>query len=179
MCARPPGLTTVDYLWRWDPDWFWVSQIFPGLRSGLVRRLLGEKYLRSDVYKRCSLPPSPQTPADARALTHTHTHMHARTHARTHTETYRHTRTCARAFTSRRTQTHSHPQTDTHGVVTDANGWLTGTGLRSFNDTIIRTFGQPRREELVIQDFEIPAEHCEAWIHSHFALVPEGRGAVP
>jgi cyclopropane-fatty-acyl-phospholipid synthase len=45
-------LTTDGYLWRWDTDWFWVSQIFPGLRSSTFRRLLGPKRLGSASYKR-------------------------------------------------------------------------------------------------------------------------------
>jgi FAD/FMN-containing dehydrogenase len=44
-------LRTQDYLWRWDADWFWVTQIFPGLTWRLVRWLCGPHMLRSDVYK--------------------------------------------------------------------------------------------------------------------------------
>ncbi|CAK0872373.1 unnamed protein product [Prorocentrum cordatum] len=44
-------LSTLDYLWRWDADWFWVTQIFPGLGWRFVRYLCGSTMLRSDVYK--------------------------------------------------------------------------------------------------------------------------------
>lgn len=44
-------LTTEDYLWRWDSDWFWCTQIFPGLTWRAVRWLCGPELLRSDVYK--------------------------------------------------------------------------------------------------------------------------------
>jgi len=44
-------LSTSDYLWRWDADWFWCTQIFPGLRSWLIRWLCGDAVLRSDNYK--------------------------------------------------------------------------------------------------------------------------------
>nr|WP_243754173.1 FAD-binding oxidoreductase [Labedaea rhizosphaerae] len=42
-------LTTRDYLWRWDTDWFWCSAAL-GVQNRLVRLLLGRKRLRSDVY---------------------------------------------------------------------------------------------------------------------------------
>ncbi len=44
-------LTTYDYLWRWDTDWFWCSQPF-GAQHPLVRRLWPARYRRSDVYHR-------------------------------------------------------------------------------------------------------------------------------
>lgn len=44
-------LTTSDYLWRWDSDWFWCTQIFPGLTQRIIRELCGPELLRSDVYK--------------------------------------------------------------------------------------------------------------------------------
>lgn len=44
-------LTVKDYIWRWDSDWFWCTQIFPGLSLWLVRYLCGPKLLRSDQYK--------------------------------------------------------------------------------------------------------------------------------
>jgi FAD/FMN-containing dehydrogenase len=44
-------LTTRDYLWRWDPDWFWCSQAF-GVQHPLVRRAWPRRYKRSDVYRR-------------------------------------------------------------------------------------------------------------------------------
>ncbi len=42
-------LTARDYLWRWDTDWFWCSRAF-GAQRPWVRRALGRRYLRSDVY---------------------------------------------------------------------------------------------------------------------------------
>jgi FAD/FMN-containing dehydrogenase len=42
-------LSTRDYLWRWDTDWFWCSAAL-GVQNRLVRLLLGRKRLRSDVY---------------------------------------------------------------------------------------------------------------------------------
>jgi FAD/FMN-containing dehydrogenase len=42
-------LTTYDYLWRWDTDWFWCSGAF-GLSKPWVRRLWPRRYRRSDVY---------------------------------------------------------------------------------------------------------------------------------
>jgi len=44
-------MPTLDYLWRWDADWFWCTQIFPGLRWWIVRWLCGPALLRSDNYK--------------------------------------------------------------------------------------------------------------------------------
>jgi FAD/FMN-containing dehydrogenase len=47
-------LTVVDYLWRWDTDWFWCSRAF-GVQRPWVRRLVGPagpRLLRSDVYWR-------------------------------------------------------------------------------------------------------------------------------
>ena len=44
-------LTTYDYLWRWDTDWFWCSGAF-GLHRPRVRRLWPRRYRRSDVYRR-------------------------------------------------------------------------------------------------------------------------------
>jgi FAD/FMN-containing dehydrogenase len=44
-------ISTLNYLWRWDADWFWCTQIFPGLKLWLVRWLCGDHMLRSDNYK--------------------------------------------------------------------------------------------------------------------------------
>ena len=44
-------LTTRDYLWRWDTDWFWCSRAF-GAQHPRVRRLWPKRWLRSDVYWR-------------------------------------------------------------------------------------------------------------------------------
>ena len=42
-------LTTHDYLWRWDTDWFWCSQAF-GAQHPLVRRFWPRRYRRSRSY---------------------------------------------------------------------------------------------------------------------------------
>ncbi|HEY2763986.1 MAG TPA: FAD-binding oxidoreductase [Pseudonocardiaceae bacterium] len=42
-------LTTHDYLWRWDTDWFWCSGAF-GVQHPVVRRLWPRRFRRSDVY---------------------------------------------------------------------------------------------------------------------------------
>ena len=42
-------LTTEDYLWRWDTDWFWCSRAL-GVQHPLVRPFVPRKLLRSDVY---------------------------------------------------------------------------------------------------------------------------------
>jgi FAD/FMN-containing dehydrogenase len=44
-------LTTHDYLWRWDTDWFWCSRAF-GVQNPLVRRVWPAAKKRSDVYRR-------------------------------------------------------------------------------------------------------------------------------
>jgi len=44
-------LTISDYLWRWDPDWFWCSKPF-GVQQPLVRKLWPRRYRRSDVYRK-------------------------------------------------------------------------------------------------------------------------------
>ncbi|HEY7488169.1 MAG TPA: FAD-binding oxidoreductase [Streptosporangiaceae bacterium] len=44
-------LTVHDYLWRWDPDWFWCSRAF-GVQQPLIRRAWPRRYKRSDVYRR-------------------------------------------------------------------------------------------------------------------------------
>jgi FAD/FMN-containing dehydrogenase len=44
-------LTTHDYLWRWDTDWFWCSAAL-GAQHPLVRRAWPRRYRRSDVYRR-------------------------------------------------------------------------------------------------------------------------------
>lgn len=48
-----PGdyLTTHDYLWRWDTDWFWCSRAF-GAQHPLLRPLWPRALKRSDVYRR-------------------------------------------------------------------------------------------------------------------------------
>ena len=42
-------LSTRDYIWRWDTDWFWCSRAL-GLQNPIVRPLLPRRLLRSDVY---------------------------------------------------------------------------------------------------------------------------------
>ena len=44
-------LTTYDYLWRWDTDWFWCSRAF-GAQHPLVRRVWPRRLRRSDTYHR-------------------------------------------------------------------------------------------------------------------------------
>lgn len=48
-----PGdyLTTHDYLWRWDTDWFWCSRAF-GVQNPAVRALWPRRFKRSDVYRK-------------------------------------------------------------------------------------------------------------------------------
>jgi FAD/FMN-containing dehydrogenase len=42
-------LSLRDFIWRWDPDWFWCSRSF-GMQNPLLRRLLGRWMLRSERY---------------------------------------------------------------------------------------------------------------------------------
>jgi FAD/FMN-containing dehydrogenase len=42
-------LTMLDYLWRWDTDWFWCSRAF-GAQHPVVRRVWPRRLRRSDVY---------------------------------------------------------------------------------------------------------------------------------
>jgi len=44
-------MSTRDYLWRWDTDWFWCSKTV-GAQHPLVRRLLGRERLNSSTYTR-------------------------------------------------------------------------------------------------------------------------------
>jgi FAD/FMN-containing dehydrogenase len=46
---REDYLTTRNYLWRWDTDWFWCSRAF-GAQNPAVRALWPRKYLRSNVF---------------------------------------------------------------------------------------------------------------------------------
>jgi len=43
-------LTTKDYLWRWDTDWFWCSKIFHA-QNPVVRALAGRRFLNSRTYQ--------------------------------------------------------------------------------------------------------------------------------
>jgi FAD/FMN-containing dehydrogenase len=42
-------LTTLDYIWRWDADWFWCSKHFLA-QNPIVRFLFGKFLLHSTVY---------------------------------------------------------------------------------------------------------------------------------
>jgi len=42
-------LSTLDYIWRWDPDWFWCSKVF-FMQNPVLRLLLGKWMLKSTVY---------------------------------------------------------------------------------------------------------------------------------
>jgi FAD/FMN-containing dehydrogenase len=44
-------LTTFDYLWRWDTDWFWCSRAF-GAQHPVARRVWPRSLRRSDTYHR-------------------------------------------------------------------------------------------------------------------------------
>lgn len=46
---RRDRLATLDYLWRWDTDWFWCSRAF-GAQNPWLRRLWPKPWLRSSVY---------------------------------------------------------------------------------------------------------------------------------
>ncbi len=46
---RENYLTMLDYIWRWDPDWFWCSKHF-GMQHPLMRLLFGKWMLHSKVY---------------------------------------------------------------------------------------------------------------------------------
>jgi FAD/FMN-containing dehydrogenase len=52
LLSRPVDhLLTLDYLWRWDTDWFWCSKNV-GAQHPWVRRLLGRERLNSRTYTR-------------------------------------------------------------------------------------------------------------------------------
>ena len=42
-------LTTEDYIWRWDTDWFWCSKNF-GVQNPFIRALAGKSRLNSITY---------------------------------------------------------------------------------------------------------------------------------
>jgi FAD/FMN-containing dehydrogenase len=44
-------LTTRDYIWRWDTDWFWCSRAL-GAQHPAIRPFWPGRYRRSDVYRR-------------------------------------------------------------------------------------------------------------------------------
>jgi FAD/FMN-containing dehydrogenase len=44
-------LTTADFIWRWDTDWFWCSKNV-GAQNPLLRRLFGRRRLGSRTYQK-------------------------------------------------------------------------------------------------------------------------------
>lgn len=42
-------LTTLDYIWRWDADWFWCSKVF-FMQNPLLRLIFGKWMLNSRFY---------------------------------------------------------------------------------------------------------------------------------
>ncbi len=42
-------LTTKDYIWRWDTDWFWQSKLF-GVQNPLIRTFTPKAWLGSKTY---------------------------------------------------------------------------------------------------------------------------------
>jgi len=42
-------LTTKDFIWRWDPDWFWTSRLFL-MQNFIPRLLFGKFMLNSNAY---------------------------------------------------------------------------------------------------------------------------------
>jgi FAD/FMN-containing dehydrogenase len=44
-------LSTLDFIWRWDTDWFWCSRVL-GAQHPWVRHLLGRHRLNSEFYKK-------------------------------------------------------------------------------------------------------------------------------
>ena len=49
--VKDDRLTTHDYFWRWDTDWFWCSRAF-GLQDPRLRRWWPRRYRRSSVYSK-------------------------------------------------------------------------------------------------------------------------------
>jgi FAD/FMN-containing dehydrogenase len=50
---REDYLTALDYIWRWDTDWFWCSRVLFA-QNPIIRRLLGKRRLNSTFYKKVS-----------------------------------------------------------------------------------------------------------------------------
>lgn len=44
-------LTTHDYIWRWDTDWFWCSKNF-FVQNPIIRRIVGKSFLNSVTYSK-------------------------------------------------------------------------------------------------------------------------------
>ena len=42
-------LSTLNYIWRWDTDWYWHSHKYL-MTSRVMRRIVGKEYLRSSTY---------------------------------------------------------------------------------------------------------------------------------
>lgn len=42
-------LTVLDYIWRWDTDWFWCSKHF-GVQNQMIRFFFGRRLLNSKTY---------------------------------------------------------------------------------------------------------------------------------
>jgi FAD/FMN-containing dehydrogenase len=51
MTRKEDFLTTKDYIWRWDTDWFWCSKHF-FVQNKLMRLLFGKKRLGSVTYSK-------------------------------------------------------------------------------------------------------------------------------
>jgi FAD/FMN-containing dehydrogenase len=49
--AKDDRLTTHDYFWLWDTDWFWCSRAF-GMQNPRLRRWWPRRYRRSSVYSK-------------------------------------------------------------------------------------------------------------------------------
>jgi FAD/FMN-containing dehydrogenase len=47
--VKEDRMTTHDYFWRWDTDWFWCSRSF-GAQNPRLRRWWPRRYRRSDMY---------------------------------------------------------------------------------------------------------------------------------
>lgn len=65
-------LSTLDYIWRWDTDWFWCSRMLYA-QNPIVRRLLGRARLNSRFYKKAiDWPPGVQARHAWRSLIGSH-----------------------------------------------------------------------------------------------------------
>ncbi|WP_293057952.1 FAD-binding oxidoreductase [Mycobacterium sp.] len=49
--VKEDRLTTHDYFWRWDTDWFWCSRSL-GVQNPRIRRWWPRRYRRSSVYSK-------------------------------------------------------------------------------------------------------------------------------
>jgi hypothetical protein len=48
---REDYLTSLKYVWRWDPDWFWCSKVFY-MQNPVLRFLFGKFMLKSTAYNK-------------------------------------------------------------------------------------------------------------------------------